>query len=163
MKPKLFAKIEFGEHKVEFSGEFDDVSREIMKFLFEISPAISALSKIKLEVDLEQLVRELESILKVAKEGVFLLIPRERLIGPELICLYLIGAYVGYKLGILEKDSMSINELSQLTGIKKTVVRVRLAELAKNRIVISTGRGDRKITSIGIEYFRSVILPKIKV
>jgi len=159
---KLLAKIEFGEHKAEFSGDFDTVTREIMKFLFNLSPALSTLSKIKLEVDFEQLVRDLHGIIKVAKEGVLLLTPKERLIGPDLICLYLIGAHVGYKLGIFEKDTMSLDELSQYTGIKKTVVSVRLAELARNRIIVPSDTGERKITSIGIEYFKNIILPKIQ-
>lgn len=162
-KQEVHAKIEIGEHKAEFSGDFDAVSREIMKFLFDLSPTLSTLSKIKLDVDFEQLVRSLEGILKIAKEGVLWLVPKERLIGPELICLYLIGAYVGYKLGILEKETMSVDELSQLTGIKKAVVGVRLAELARNRIVASADAGERKITSIGIEYFRNTILPKIQI
>jgi len=159
---KLLARIEFGEHKAEFSGDFDAVSREIMKFLFDMSPTLSTLSKIKLEVNFEQLVRSLQGIMKIAKEGVLLLVSRERLIGPELICLHLIGAYVGYKLGILEKETLSVDELSRLTGIRRAVVSVRLTELAHNRIVASTEPGERKITSIGIEYFRSTILPKIQ-
>jgi len=161
-RQELHAKIEFGEHKAEFSGDFEIVAREIMKFLFDTSPTLSTLSKIKLDVDFEQLVKSLQGTLKIAKEGVLLLIPKERLIGPELICLYLGGTYVGYKLGILEKETMSVDELSQLTGIKKAVVAVRLAELARNRIVASTDSGERRITSIGIEYLRSTILPKIQ-
>lgn len=158
----LSAKIEFGELKAEFTGDFETVSREIMKFLFDISPSYSTLSKIKLETDFEQLTRDLQGVLKLAKEGVLLLVPREKLTGPELICLYLIGAYVGHNLGIIEKDSMSINELSQLTGIKKTVVRVRLNEMARSRLVSSTDTGERKITTIGIEYFRITTLPKLR-
>lgn len=158
----LSAKIEFGELKAEFEGDFETVSREIMKFLSEISPAFSTLSKIKLETDFEQLVKDLEDVLKVAKEGPLLLVPRGSLSGPEIICLYLVGAYVGYKLGIMEKDSMSVDELSQLTGIKKTVVRVRLSEMGRSRIVASANKGERRITGIGIEYFRSAILPKLK-
>ncbi len=162
MSKELYARIEYGKLKAEFKGDFDSVSREIMKFLFEISPAISILSKIKLEVKLEQLVNELQGILKVSKEGILLLAPRERLSGPELICLYLVGAYVGYKLGVLEKDSMSVDELSQLTGIKKSVVSVRLSELKTSRIVALTDVGERKITPIGIEYFRNSVLPKLR-
>lgn len=159
---KLIAKIEFGEHKAEFSGDFDAVTREIMKFLFNLSPTLSILSKIKLEVDFEQLVRDIHGIMKIAKEGVLLLTPKERLTGPDLICLYLIGAYVGYRLGVFEKDSMTVDELSQYTGIKKNVVAVRLTELARSRIIVPTDTGERRITSIGIEYFKSNILPKIR-
>jgi hypothetical protein len=100
--------------------------------------------------------------MKIAKEGVLLLTPKERLTGPDLICLYLIGAYVGYKLGIFEKDSMTVDELSQYTGIKRNVVAVRLTELARSRIVESTDTGERRVTSIGIEHFKSNILPKIR-
>lgn len=158
----LSAKIEFGELKAEFTGNFDTVSREVMKFLFEISPAFSTLYKIKLEIDFERLIDDLKDILKVGEDGILFLIPREKLTGPEIICLYLIGAYVGYKMGAMEKDSMSVKELSQLTGIKKKVVSARLSEMANSRIVSLTDKKERRITSIGIEYFRSAILPKIK-
>lgn len=158
---KFTVRIEYGEHKAEFSGDFDAVTRQVMNFLFNLSPALSILSKIKLEIDFEQLVRDLNGIMKIAKEGILLLIPKERLTGPDLICLYLIGAYVGHKLGIFERDSMTLDELSQYTGIKKNVVAVRLTELARNRIV-SSDTGERRITSIGIEYFRNNILPKLR-
>lgn len=159
---KLIVKIEFGEHKAEFSGDFDTVTRQVMNFLFDLCPALSILSKIKLEVDFEQLINDLHGIIKIAKEGILLLAPKERLTGPDLICLYLVGTYVGHKLGIFEKDSMTVDELSQYTGIKKNVVSVRLTELARSRIV-SADTGERRITSIGIEHFKSEILPKIRV
>jgi|YelNatPaOPRAMG01_1025707.scaffolds.fasta_scaffold268208_1 hypothetical protein len=158
---KLVVKIEYGEHKAEFSGDFDAVTRQVMNFLFNLSPALSILSKIKLEIDFKQLVSDLHGIMKIAKEGILLLVPKERLTGPDLICLYLIGAYVGHKLGIFEKDSMTVDEISQYTGIKKNVVAVRLTELARSRIV-SADAGERRITSIGIEYLKSNILPKIR-
>jgi len=158
---KLVVRIEYGKHKAEFSGDFDAVTRQVMNFLFTLSPRLSILSKIKLEVDFEQLIRDLHGVMKIAEEGILLLVPRERLTGPDLICLYLIGAYVGHKLGIFEKDSMTLDELSQYTGIKKSVVAVRLTELARNKIV-SADTGERRITSIGVEYFRNNILPKIR-
>jgi len=161
-KPELHVTITFGDKHGDFSGDFDAVSRQVMAFLFEVCPALSLLGQIKLEVNLEELTKELQGILKIAKEGPYLLVPKDEFTAPETLGIYLIGAFIGYRLGILNKETYSLEELSSLSNIKVNIVRARLSEMARERWVETTETGERKITTIGIEHFRTKVLTKPK-
>jgi hypothetical protein len=161
-KPELHVTITFGDKRGDFSGDFDAVSRQVMAFLFEVCPALSLLRQIKLEVNLEELIKELQGILKIAKEGPYLLVPKDDFSASEVLGIYLIGAFIGYRLGILDKETYSPEELSSLSGIKIETVRVRLSEMAHERLVETTEASDRRITAIGIEHFRTNVLTKLK-
>lgn len=66
---KLEARITFNGMTEEFSGNFDEVSRAIMHFLFRICPNLSLLSKIRFGVDESRIVEEVTNVVKFDDVG----------------------------------------------------------------------------------------------
>lgn len=160
----LRASLEYGDRKGEFEGSFDEVWRSINRFLSEMRPSHveSALAKIVHREELDQLVDDLEGVLRIAKEGPYFTAPIDHLPNRDKLLLALLGLYVGYKLGFLDEESASIDELYAITRVKKNVTQVELSHLSGERLVEAIGTGRRKLTTIGVEYTRREVLPKVK-
>jgi len=160
----LRVSLEYGDRKAEFEGSFDDVWRSINRLLSEIRPSHveSALAKIVHREELDQLVDDLEGVLRIAKEGPYFIVPIDKLPHKDKLLLALLGEYVGYKLGILDDESMSIDELCAITRIGKKVAQVELSHLSADRLVEENDVGRRRLTTIGTDYIRNQVLPKIE-
>jgi len=160
----LRVSLEYGDKKARFEGSFDDVWRSINRLLSEIRPSHveSALARIVHREELDQLVDALEGILRIAKEGPYFIAPIDYLPNRDKLLLALLGAYVGYKLGILDEDSLSIDELCSMTRVKRNVTQVELSHLSGERLIEAIDVGRRKLTTIGVEYIRREVLPKVR-
>jgi len=160
----LRASLEYGNIKTQFEGSFDEVWRSINRLLSEIRPSHveSALARIVHREELDRLVDDLEGVLRIAKEGPYFVVPVEHLPNRDKLLLALLGVYVGYKLGILDENSLSIDELCAMTRVRRNVAQVELSYLSRDRLVEITDVGRRKLTTIGVEYIRNEVLPKVK-
>ena len=88
---------------------------------------------------------------------------KERLGGErDAILLHLVKAYIAYKTGRMEKDSLATAEITSLTGGKSSTVGARLSELVSLGWVERVGRGEYRMTTLGIRNFIDEILPKIE-
>jgi hypothetical protein len=160
-KNRLLVRIEYGGVTEEISGDFDMVTRQTMKFLYNIAPKLSLLDRIKLEIEDDKLIEEIGSIIKISSEGPVLLKEFKGLKTSDVIVTYLVGSYLGYKLGILSKDSLTVDQLSAYTIAGKDVVRARLSELGRSLMVEAGEVGERRITKTGLMNFEREILPRL--
>lgn len=160
-KDKLLIRIEYKGVTEEISGNFDEVTRQTMKFLYNLAPKFSLLDKIKLEIEDDKLIEEIGPIMKITSDGLLFVKEPKGLKTSEIVIAYLVGAYLGYKLGILLKDSLTVGQLSTYTGSRKDNLMVMLSKMSKTLMIESGEVGERKITKNGLLRFKQDILPKL--
>ena len=159
----LELSVKYKDMEVKFSGTPEDVIRSFFRFMSKILPAYDLASNLILTVDLENLLRSVAGIIALTPEGPVITVPREKIGGEKnVILLHLLKAYIGYQTGRLEKDSLSTAEILSLTGGKAGTVAARLSELTSLGWVERIGRGEYRITTLGIVSFMEETLPKIK-
>lgn len=147
--------------EIKFTGSVEEVSSAFLHFLCEKFPKLEIISKILFTVDLEKAMRSLEDLLLIAKEGVMFL-PKVKLKASDAIVLCLVGQYVGFKMGILNKDILESKEIENITGEKRGTVSGRLSELASKKIVETPEKGKYRITTLGIKYFVDELSIRLK-
>jgi len=159
---KVEVLVRYQGMEVKFSGTINEVVRAFLEFMGKILPNYELISRLTLTVDLEKLLKELEGMILITPEGLIVTVPREQLGERETILLYLIKASVGYQLGKLDKDSMSIADLLTPTRGKPSSTAARLSELVDMGWVDRIGRGEYRITTFGVKSFVETVLPKIR-
>jgi hypothetical protein len=159
---KLEVRLKYGDLEVNFSGNIDDVIGGIFKFLSEIYPTYEALSRITLSLNVEDILRSIEGIIAKTPEGLVLLTDRSKLTDKENIGLHLLRAHLYSKLGLSESTSLTIGEILKLTKGKPGAIAGRLSELVSEGFVERVGKGEYRITTIGIKYLLDNVIPKYK-
>jgi len=153
----------YKDMELKFKGRPDAVIKSFLRFIQQILPTYDLASRLVLTVDLESLLKSVEGIIAFAPEGPVVTIPKERLSGErDAILLHLVKAYIAYKTGRMEKDSLATAEITSLTGGKSSTVGARLSELVSLGWVERVGRGEYRMTTLGIRNFIDEILPKIE-
>lgn len=147
-QPNLKIHVEFDDAKVDFEGNPDTVTKEFIAFLNKVYPTFELAQKLTFNPDLAKLAEELVGILKFTPEGAVL----ESTESPadEAIILSLVGVYVGNKLGKTASDALSANGLSKMTGKALKTISNQLAWMVDDGLIERVGRGEYKITSVGI-------------
>ena len=148
--------------EVKFSGDINEVVRFFLEFLNKMLPTYELVSRLTLTTDLEKLVKGIEDIIAITPEGLIVIIPQELLGEREVILLHLVKTYIGYQLGKLDLDIMSISDIITITRRKPSSSAARLSELVQMNWVERVGRGEYRITTYGIKSFSEEVLPKIK-
>jgi hypothetical protein len=138
--------------EVKFSGAINEVVRFFLEFLNKMLPSYELISRLT----------EVEGIIAIAPEGLIVTIPQELLGEREVILLHLVKTYVGYQLGKVDQDIMSISDIISITSGKPSSSAARLSELVQMTWVERVGRGEYRITTYGIKAFSEEVLPKIK-
>jgi len=155
----LEVSVKYKGVEAKFLGKPDDVIRSFFGFMSKVLPAYEFVLALTLTVDLEELLKGIRGLIAFTPEGPVITVPKERLGGERnVIILNLIKAYVGYKTGRVEKDSLSTAEI----GGKPGTVGARLSELTDLGWVERVGRGEYRITTLGVKAFMSEVLSKIK-
>jgi len=144
-----------------FSGSVNDVWVSVNKFFSEVIPAFDIARKISLTVDLAKLIEDFKDVIAVAPEGPEVLVPKERLTDSETLQLYLLAAYMGYRLGKLPKETMTKEELAAKLGKSMKITTTRLGELTKQGMVTKTEEGNYKTTTIAIVQLQKEIPSKV--
>jgi len=145
----LKVHVEFGDAKADFEGNPDEVSKAFLTFLNKIYPAFELAQRLTFNPDLAKLTEGLVGILEFAPEGAFLVFTE--LPAEEAIILSLIGVYIGNRLGRITNDAVSANGLSKMTGKALKTMSNQLAWMVDDGLVERVGRGEYRITSIGIK------------
>jgi len=149
--------------EIKFKGKPDEVIRSLLRFIQQTLPTYDLASKLTLTVDLEDLLDSVKGIIAFTPEGPVVTIPKEKIGGErDAILLHLIKTYIGYKTGRLEKDTLATSEIASLTGGKSSSVGARLSELVSSGWTERVGRGEYRITTLGVKNFIDEVLPKIK-
>ena len=159
---RLEVWIKHDKLEARFTGSVDDVLRGVLEFLAKVYPSYELISRLTLTVDFASLLRDLENVIAITPEGLVITVPREMLSEREGIRLNLLKAYIGYRLGRLGKDSMSIGEILAVTGGKAGAIAGRLSEMVDEGWAERIGRGEYRITTLGVKQFCEVVLPRLK-
>ena len=159
---EITVQIKYKDVEENFSGCVNDVWVSINKFFSEFIPAFEISKKLVLTVDLQELIKECENIIAFTEEGPHLLVSRDKLTDNETLALQLLASYVGYKLGTVENDAVSREELQAKLGKTAKITSTRLGELAKSEMVTKTADGEYKITTFGVIQIQKDFLPRIK-
>ena len=145
-----------------FSGTVEETWLLLSKFFNELLPSFEIATKLWLSVDMQKLAKEIEGIITFSKEGANLLVPKNRLTDNEALILWLLANHVGYKLGLLENDALSKEELQAKLGKSGKITSTRLGELVKNDFAKKTDDEKFSITTFGVVQTQKDILQKIK-
>jgi len=159
---QITVHVKYGEIEKTFTGNVNDVWVCVNKFFGELVPAFDVARKVTLTVDLAKLVEDFKDVVAIAPEGAEVLISKEKLTDSETLQLYLLAAYMGYRLGKLTRETMTKEELMAKLGKNMKITTTRLGELTKDGQIVKTEEGDYKITAIGIKRFQDETLSKIR-
>jgi len=158
---ELQVYVKFNEFEEDIRGSPDDVLRALMAFLDRVYPGLEVLGRIRLTVDLHGLTEQIKDIVAVTSSGPVIL-SRKKLTIRELVGLNLIGAFVGYKLNLMDRDALNLDDLVNLTGKGKGSVSGALTHMVGNRWVEKPERGGYRISALGIKQFQEEVFPKLK-
>jgi len=159
---KVTVQIKYKDVEETFSAPLEETWLLLNKFFNEFLPSFEMASKLWLSVDVQKLVKDCEGLIAFSKEGPNLLVPKSRLTDNETLSLWLLASYLGHKLGILEKDVLSKDELQAKLGKSGKIASTRLGELVKNDVVTKTADEKFRITTFGVVQMQKETLPKIK-
>lgn len=158
---KVRVHIEYGDLKADFEGSADEVFKEVIKLLSHGIPAIETVSRLTYNVDFFKLMNDLAGIVTIIPDGPTLP-PDLELSAHEAIGLCLLGAHIGAKLGKLNKDFMSIEELAIFTRKAEKTIRNAIPTMVKLGFIERTEEGEYRITTLGTKEFEDTIIPKLK-
>lgn len=158
----LEVTIKYGTLEKKITGPPDQVAKEVFAFLSKAIPELELASHLALSVDINQLAQACEGILAVTPEGVVITIPLESLADRELILLHLAKARVAQMLGKSDKDLVQSADLIAATKRTAGTVAGRLSELCGENLAERKGKGEYRVTTLGLSVFREQILPKLK-
>jgi len=154
-----------GDAKADIEGSPEEVLRLFIQFMSNLYPAFTLVKRLTLTVDLESLLESLEGIIAFASEGAVILVPKEKLDKlslRDLISLHLAKAFVGYSVGKSGKESVSVDELLAAIGGRIGAMAGRLSEMVDEGLVARIGRGEYKVTTLGLKQFQDNVIPKLK-
>jgi hypothetical protein len=159
---KVEVQIKYKDLEKKFSATPEETWFLLSKFLNEALPSFEIVNKLRLTIDLQELAKDCEGIIGFSKEGPCLLVPKTRLTDNETLLLWLLAGYLGRKLGMLDDDALSKQELQARLGKSAKITSTRLGELAKNDLITKTRDDKFKITTFGVAQAQKDTLPKIK-
>ena len=159
---EIAVQVKYKDVEKTFSGRVNDVWVSINRFFSEFIPTFDISKKIVLTVDLQELVKACEGIVAFAEEGPHLLLSRSKLTDNETLVLLLLAGYIGYKLGLVESDVVSKDELQARLGKSSKIVSTRLGELVKREIAVKTNDGKYRISTFGVVQMQKDFLPRIR-
>lgn len=154
--------MKYGDLEQTFEGDVEQVWVSLSRFFTQMFPNLELVKKVVLTAELSELLKESENIVGVASEGAYVLVPTKNLTDSETLALNLLAVFIGYKLGVLERDSLSKEELRSRLGKSAKIASTRLGELCREGIVTKDGEGKYKLTALGIQKIRKELLPKIR-
>jgi hypothetical protein len=159
---KIQVLIKYKNLEQQFSAEPQEAWLLINQFFKEFIPSFDIAQKLWLSIDLQQLARNLNGIARFTSDGTSLMIPKNRLTDNEALSLWLTAYYLGHKLGMVNSDALSKDELQTKLGKSGKITSTRLGELAKNGIVQKTTDEKFRITTMGIVQTQKEVIPRIK-
>ena len=159
---KVAVHIKYKDVEKTFSATPEETWLLLNKFFNEFLPSFEIANKLQLSVDLQKLAKDCEGIIAFSSEGPNLLVPKSKLTDNETLSLWLLAGYLGHKLGMIESDALSKEELQTKLGKSGKITSTRLGELVKSDVVTKTADEKFRITTFGVAQMQKDTLPKIK-
>ena len=161
-RPKIEVHIKFGEIEQKFYAEPQEAWPLISQFLENSVPSFEIAQKLWLNIDLQQLSRDLSGLVAFSNDGVNLLVARNRLTDNEALSVWLTAYHLGNQLGVLKSNCLSKDDLQVKLGKSGKIISTRLGELAKIGIVQKTSDEKYHITTYGVVETQREIIPRIR-
>ena len=158
----LEVTIRYGSLEKKVVGQPEQVALDVLAFLNDVIPQLELASRLTLSVDVKNLAHECEGILAVTPEGVVVTVPVDSLADRELLLLHLAKASIAHMLGKSEKDLVQSADLVAATKKSAGTVAGRLSELCGETLAERKGKGEYRITTLGLHVFREQVLPKLR-
>ncbi|HUK85821.1 MAG TPA: hypothetical protein VLU95_08150 [Candidatus Acidoferrum sp.] len=159
---KVQVYLKYKELEQQFAAEPQEAWLLINQFFKNLVPSFEIAQKIWLNIDLQQLAKDLDSIVIFSSDGASLLIPKNKLTDNEALSLWLTAYYLGDKIGMVNVDALSKDELQIKLGKSGKIISTRLGELSKNGLVQKTVDEKFRITVMGVLQTQKEVIPKIK-
>ena len=159
---KVTVNIKYKDVEETFSATPEETWLLLNKFFNELLPSFEIANKLRLSVDLQQLSKDCEVIIAFSPEAPNLLVPNTKLTDNETLSLSLLASYLGHKLGIVDSDALSKEELQAKLGKSGKITSTRLGELVKSDLVTKTADEKFRITTFGVVQMQKEALPKIR-
>jgi hypothetical protein len=159
---KVQIQLKYKDLEEQFAAEPQEAWLLINQFFKNFIPSFEIAQKICLNIDLQQLAKDLEGIAAFSSDGASLLIPKNKLTDNEALSIWLTAYYLGHKLGMVKTDVLSKDELQIKLGKSGKITSTRLGELSKNGLVQKTVDDKFRITIMGVVQTQKEIIPKIK-
>lgn len=160
---KIEVRIRYKDVEEAFSGSLEEVWLCVNRFFNEFLPSFGIAKKIMLRADLEELVKACEGLIGFSREeGVFLLVSRDRLTDNEILLLWLLAYYLGFRLGFAETDNLSRDLLQAKLGKDAKITSTRLGELVKCGFITKNVDDRYRITGFGLVQMQNEIIPRIR-
>ncbi len=154
--------IKYGNLEKKITGQPDQVAQEVLSFLNRAIPQLELASHLSLSVDINELAKACVGILAVTPEGVVVTAPIDQLADRELLLLHLAKASIAHMLGKSDKDLVQSADLIAATKKSAGTVAGRLSELCGESLAERKGKGEYRVTTLGLHLFREQVLPKLK-
>ena len=161
-KDKVDVHLKYKEMEQDFSATLEETWQLLDQFFKQYLPQFEIAQKLWLNIDTEQLAKDLNGIVAFSPEGANLLVLKNKLTDNEALLIWLAAQYLGNKLGMVASDSFSKEELQVKLGKSGKITSTRLGELVKNEYVAKTADDRYKITTFGIVQAQKEVLPKVK-
>jgi len=158
---QVTVNVRYGGVEQTFTGSVNDVWVSVNKFFAQMIPAFDIARKVTLTVDFAKLVEDFKGVVAVAAEGPEVLVKKEMLTDSESLQLFLLAAYIGYRLGKLPNESMTKEELAAKLGKNTKIAATRLGELVKQGLVTRTEGGNFRITTVAMLKLQKETLPEL--
>jgi hypothetical protein len=159
---KVAVQIKYKDVEKTFSAAPEEAWLLLSKFFSEFLPSFEIAQKLLLSVDLQKIAEDCDGLIAFSQEGTNLLVPKSMLTDNETLLLWLLAGYLGHKLGVLENEALSKEELQAKLGKSGKITSTRLGELIKGDLVAKTAEEKFRITTFGVAQMQKDILPKIK-
>ena len=158
----MHIQLKYRDVEQHFSAEPEDAWLLLVKFFKGLVPAFEIAQKLHLDVDVEQLAKDITGIVAFSSEGSNLMVPKDMLTDNEILLTTLVAHYLGENLGLVKFGSLSKEELQAKLGKSGKITSTRLGELAKNELVTKDPDGRFRITTFGVIQVEKEVFPKIK-
>ncbi len=159
---KVQVHLKYKELEEQFAAEPQEAWLLINQFFKNFIPSFEIAQKIWLNIDLQQLAKDLDGIAAFSSDGASLLIPKNKLTDNDTLSIWLTAHYLGHKLGMVNNDALSKDELQMKLGKSGKITSTRLGELSKNGLVQKTVDDKFRIAIMGVVQTQKEIIPKIK-
>ena len=163
IKPeKIQVHLKFKEVEQQFVAEPQEAWLLLNQFFKDFIPSFEIAQKLWQNVDLQQLAKDLNGVVVFSSDGASLIVPKNKLTDNDALSIWLTAYYLGFKLGMLNSEALSKDELQIKLGKSGKITSTRLGELAKNGFVQKSADEKFKITTFGVIQTQKEVIPKIK-
>ncbi len=163
VKPeKIQVQIKYKDFEQQFSAEPQEAWLLLNRFFKDIIPSFEIAQKLWLNIDIQQLAMDLKGIVAFSSDGASLLVTKNRLTDNEALLVWLAACFLGHKLGLINNDSLSKEELQTKLGKSGKITSTRLGELVKSELVTKDANDRFRVTIFGIAQTQKDVIPKIR-